>query len=138
MIPSYCDPTVVSPSLLNRVGAGAFCDNLERSEPVVLNTGQVWVQGPRPALPLAVTVGLPRCSRLRVTDPAPPCLGLSQEERTALHWAAENGHRDCVEVLLDKGANAEATDKVCRTPTPMHPLLLGPQSARSLSIAARK
>lgn len=32
---------------------------------------------------------------------------------TALHLAAEKGHMDVATVLLDRGANLEAQDKVC-------------------------
>ena len=32
--------------------------------------------------------------------------------RTALHLAAREGHPDCVEVLITKGADVMATDKV--------------------------
>ncbi|MCG8339713.1 MAG: ankyrin repeat domain-containing protein [Cytophagales bacterium] len=36
--------------------------------------------------------------------------------KTALHWAAENGHGEVVELLLDSGAQVEATDKEGQTP----------------------
>ncbi|MCG8340363.1 MAG: ankyrin repeat domain-containing protein [Cytophagales bacterium] len=36
--------------------------------------------------------------------------------KTALHWAAENGHRKVVELLLGNGAQVEVTDKASQTP----------------------
>ena len=30
---------------------------------------------------------------------------------TALHWAAQNGHADCIQLLLDAGATVDVQDK---------------------------
>ena len=38
------------------------------------------------------------------------------EERTPLHWAAYNGKRDTMEILLDRGANINVQDSAKRTP----------------------
>ena len=35
-----------------------------------------------------------------------------QDQYTALHWAAREGHSSCVALLFEHGANLEATDKV--------------------------
>ena len=35
-----------------------------------------------------------------------------QDDQSALHKAAEGGHVEIVKLLLDKGANIEATDRV--------------------------
>ena len=35
-----------------------------------------------------------------------------QSQRTALHWAADKGLSSCVALLLEHGANLEATDRV--------------------------
>jgi hypothetical protein len=52
------------------------------------------------------------------TDSQPPVsCQLSQYARTPLHYAAEGGHTEVVSLLLDKGANIEAKDKVCRLQT---------------------
>ena len=32
---------------------------------------------------------------------------------TALHFAAQKGHVECLKALLDKGSDVTATDKVC-------------------------
>ena len=48
-------------------------------------------------------------------SPRPPsllCPVVIQGGWMALHWAASGGHRDCVEVLLDKGADVMAKNKV--------------------------
>jgi hypothetical protein len=37
----------------------------------------------------------------------------AQDGRTALMRAANNGHADCVRLLLDAGANKNAKDRVC-------------------------
>ena len=37
----------------------------------------------------------------------------NQYDQSALYIAAEGGHKDTVKLLLDEGANTEATDKVC-------------------------
>ena len=37
-----------------------------------------------------------------------------QYQRTALHLAAQEGHSSCVALLLEHGANLEATDDVVR------------------------
>ena len=39
---------------------------------------------------------------------------VSQEGRTALIWAAINGHKEAVEALIKKGADKDATEKVRR------------------------
>eukprot|EP00435_Cladocopium_sp_Y103_P054159 s606_g17.t1 len=39
--------------------------------------------------------------------------------RRAIHFAAANGHRECVRLLAEAGANREAADKVCGA-TPLH------------------
>ena len=39
-------------------------------------------------------------------------VGLPQRENTALICAAENGHSNCVRLLLDAGADKEAKDVV--------------------------
>src|SRR3954451_12190882 len=36
--------------------------------------------------------------------------------RTALHWAAANGHSEVVRVLIDRGAEVNAQDDTKRTP----------------------
>ena len=48
----------------------------------------------------------------------PESVNESDEElsRTALHWAAAEGHREVVEALLASGANVEARDKDGRSP----------------------
>jgi ankyrin repeat protein len=38
----------------------------------------------------------------------------SQDGRTPLIWASRLGHADVVTLLLDRGANIQATSKVCR------------------------
>jgi ankyrin repeat protein len=37
---------------------------------------------------------------------------VEQEGMTPLHWSAQQGHNDCVSLLLDKGADKEAKDDV--------------------------
>ena len=32
--------------------------------------------------------------------------------QSALHWASKEGHRRCIEILLDAGANINAIDEV--------------------------
>ena len=39
--------------------------------------------------------------------------------RRAIHFAAANGHAECVRLLVEAGANREAADKVCGA-TPLH------------------
>ena len=39
---------------------------------------------------------------------------VSQEDRTALMWAAMNGHTAVVKALIEKGADLNATEKVRR------------------------
>jgi ankyrin repeat protein len=40
---------------------------------------------------------------------------VSQEDRTALIWAAMNGHTEVVKALIEKGADLDAKEKVrCR------------------------
>ncbi len=39
-------------------------------------------------------------------------LAASQDGSTALHGAVRGGHKDTVELLLDRGANLEAKDRV--------------------------
>ena len=36
-----------------------------------------------------------------------------QDGMTALHWASRNGHVETVSLLLDKGADIHAVNKVC-------------------------
>ena len=36
-----------------------------------------------------------------------------QDRETALHLAAYEGHSSCVALLVEHGANVEATDRVC-------------------------
>ncbi|XP_018566052.1 transient receptor potential channel pyrexia-like [Anoplophora glabripennis] len=38
------------------------------------------------------------------------------KEQTALHLAAENSHAECIEVLLEKGANADIKNHMSQTP----------------------
>ena len=62
----------------------------------------------RPHLTLPNTHALPSL-------PSPPsslCPVVIQDKKTALHYAAYGGHPDCVEVLLDKGADVMAKNKV--------------------------
>ena len=35
-----------------------------------------------------------------------------QDQRTALHFASKGGHSSCVALLVEHGANLEATDEV--------------------------
>ena len=37
---------------------------------------------------------------------------ITQDNKTPLHHFADSGHSDVVQMLLDKGANIEAVDKV--------------------------
>ena len=37
---------------------------------------------------------------------------ITQDNKTPLHHATKSGHSDVVQMLLDKGANIEAVDKV--------------------------
>ena len=39
-------------------------------------------------------------------------LYFEQNKRTPLHWASANCHEDCMKVLLEHGADANALDKV--------------------------
>ena len=60
-----------------------------------------------------------RCCRWSVLachDVLRPCV--SQRGRTALHWAAANGHAPCIEVLLRAGADISTQDKVSAVITP--------------------
>jgi ankyrin repeat protein len=34
------------------------------------------------------------------------------DQRTPLHWASYNGHLECVRLLLERGADKEARDRV--------------------------
>ena len=43
----------------------------------------------------------------------------SQNGNTPLHKAVRNGKVECVKVLVEAGANKEATDKVSPPPTPL-------------------
>jgi Ankyrin repeats (many copies) len=47
--------------------------------------------------------------------PKLPTLRRTLFGRTALHWAAQEGHRAVVELLLEKGADVEARDNDGRT-----------------------
>ena len=47
-----------------------------------------------------------------LTLPPPPPPHLSQNEYTALHYSAENGHDPVVKLLLEAGAKIEAKDEV--------------------------
>ena len=48
------------------------------------------------------------------------CGGLGpQNKRTPLHWAAENGHIESVQLLLTAKANANAADSVSDLPSVM-------------------
>ena len=59
---------------------------------------------------------LPTILPTRLTYPLPArFLGsvlMFQTQRTALHKAARKGHSSCVALLLEHGANLEATDNV--------------------------
>lgn len=47
-----------------------------------------------------------------LTDPCPlSCPPGLQNDSTALHWASERGHFDCVRLLLNAGANIEISNK---------------------------
>ncbi|KAF2463916.1 ankyrin, partial [Lindgomyces ingoldianus] len=37
-------------------------------------------------------------------------------KRTALHWAAENGHKRVVQLLVERGAHTAEKDYIGRTP----------------------
>ena len=63
------------------------------------------------------------CENLSLKTPITPTLTLSarlqviavsQEGRTALMWAAKNGHTEVVKALIEKGADMKATEKVRR------------------------
>ena len=40
------------------------------------------------------------------------CFSLFQLDRTALQWAAANGHLQIIQILIESGAGIEAQDKV--------------------------
>ena len=61
--------------------------------------GQCWAGGP---LPMQVSTA---------SRPAPPAPA-TQAGLTPLHRAAGNGHKDVAALLLERGANKEAKDKV--------------------------
>lgn len=42
--------------------------------------------------------------------------GDDKDNRTALHWAARNGHYKCVKILLDRGANTNTRTNTGKTP----------------------
>ena len=72
--------------------------------------------------PLGRSIPWPVVCGLRSSPPTSPTsltptrfLGsvlIFQYQKTALHWAAQKGHPSCVALLLEHGANLEATDKV--------------------------
>ena len=43
-----------------------------------------------------------------------PCFSLFQLDRTALQWAAANGHLQIIQILIEAGADIEAQDKVSK------------------------
>jgi ankyrin repeat protein len=37
---------------------------------------------------------------------------MPQDKKTALHWAVEKGHKDVASLLVERGADIEAKDRV--------------------------
>lgn len=58
------------------------------------------------------------CRGLSLAGPCPthPALSLAQTGFTTLHQAAINGHRTCIEALIEVGADIQATDQAGATP----------------------
>ena len=56
----------------------------------------------------------PKCPLLSCARPPAPVLSCCcpQDGQTPLHWAAKHGHDSTVALLLDKGADINATDEV--------------------------
>jgi hypothetical protein len=40
------------------------------------------------------------------------CVFILQDKKTALHWAVEKGHKDVASLLVERGADIEAKDRV--------------------------
>ena len=52
------------------------------------------------------------------------CIICDQGGRTAVHFAAYNGHTETVKLLLDRGANVDATDEVNEMMSAYHVMLI--------------
>jgi hypothetical protein len=67
-------------------------------------------------------LAMPCCADAAAASPSAAALrrcGCAQSDSTPLHWAAINGQVACVALLVERGANKEAKDKVrCAAPSP--------------------
>ena len=101
------------------VGVAAGLPNLAANPPLDIRLGDVLVavsDGDSPGLVAyeLAHLGLGGAAK-RLLEKGASADMQDQDGRTALHWAAENGHEAVVRTLLEKGASADIQDQSGRT-----------------------
>ncbi|MDR0633022.1 MAG: ankyrin repeat domain-containing protein [Holosporales bacterium] len=69
-----------------------------------------------PTVHMMLNNGFPGLAKILIEEKGAKIDSVDSQRRTALHCAAENGHRDIVELLLSMGAQANAVDFEGRLP----------------------